>query len=167
MVYTVSLVIGKSLTGRKSFVITVVPVGYRRPDGGRVLADSRLVYGGGLAVSPRPVRHAQPTREYDEQLEHDEHDQHQCERVRIPVKGVLVARGGVGGSIAAAAGEVDLVAGFAPLGFELELVLDADLLEDHFVGLVAVGATSAAPSVERKWFEFKRHVKKNDCSKPF
>lgn len=100
-------------------------------------------------VAPRPVSGAQPTREYDEQLEHYERDQHQCERVRVPVR-VLVARGGGGRGGAAAAGEVDLVTGLAPLGFEFELVLDADLLEDHFFGLVAAAnATSTAPPAKK------------------
>lgn len=69
---------------RQSFIITVVPR-YWCPDGGGVLADGRFVYGGGLAVAPRPVRCAQPAREYDEQLDYDERDQHQCKRVRVPV----------------------------------------------------------------------------------
>lgn len=128
-------------------MITVIP-GYRRPDGGGVLADGWFVYGGGFAVSSRPVCGAQPAREYYKQLEHDERDQHQCERVRVPVL-VVCCTGG--GGYAAAAGEVDLVAGLTPLGFEFELVLDADLLEYYFIGLVATAdATSAAPPVKRK-----------------
>lgn len=67
---------GNSVSPDESFVITVVP-GYRCPDGGRVFTDGRFVYGGVLAVAPRPVSGAQPTREYDEQLEHYERDQHQ------------------------------------------------------------------------------------------
>jgi len=63
----------------------------------------------------------------------------------------MVARGVGGGDGATAAGEVDLVTGIAPLSFEFELVLDADLLEDHFFGLVtSADATSAAPPEGKK-----------------
>jgi len=71
--------------GRESLIIITVDPGYRCADSGRVLADSRFVYGGGLAVAPRPVSDAQPTHEYNEQLEDDERDKHQYERVCVPV----------------------------------------------------------------------------------
>lgn len=154
-------VTGNSVSPDESSVIAVVP-GYRCPDGGRVFADGRFVYGGVLAVAPRPVSGAQPTREYDEQLKHDERDQHQCERVRVPVR-VLVARRGGGCGGAAGAGEVDLVTGVAPLGFKFELVLDADLLEDDFFGLVtAANATSAAPPAKKKRDRFKSSEQNQD-----
>lgn len=127
------------ITGQRSFVVVVVPRN-GTPDGGRVLADGRVVGGGRGPVGARPLRHAQPTDENDEQLKQDEGDQHQGQRVRVPVDGVPVLGRPV----------VHLPADVTPLRLELELVLDPDLLEHHLVRPVvaaSAGASSATPPV--------------------
>lgn len=140
---TISTTVNES----KLFIVVIPRNG--SSDGWRVFADGRFVNGGGGCAVYRLswfVLHAQPTHEYDEQLEQHEGNQQRGESVRVPVKHVLLM---VVVCVLMVV-EVHLPAEVTLMSFKFEFVLDPDLLEHYLVFGSVANAPFASPSIQKK-----------------